>query len=279
MAFDGLKNKGGIMKKIISAVGLLVLAMALAAQETYIQPTGIRPSSASGTWFKSGDVVKISVDVYVAGATQKMVAFAETDPALGPPPPSVVAGDLAPGEHTVMVFMFTVPERIPSTLTIKIKVNGQVMVENMKFKFGHSNSTKYLKRDENASVILNTIYPVPQPVPGGGNKPDLVIKMQKILTYKGMVPVLKTVFVVHNLGNAAAQHIDLRYECFINGQWMPGGWQLERIQTVIAGSGMVVKNTEKCKCLSAATKWRLVVDPGKEIQELNEDNNTYEISF
>ena len=265
------------MKKILYSLGLLGLAMTLAAQETYIQPMDVRPYADAK--YRSGQQVKIYVHLAVTGVSQKVVAFAETDPALGPPPPSVVLGDLAPGYHDVMFFMFTVTERIPSTLTIKIKVNGQVMIDNLKFKFEALYGKKYLKRDENASVILNTIYPVPQPVPGGGNKPDLVIKMQKILTYKGMVPVLKTVFVVHNLGNAAAQHIDLRYECFINGQWMPGGWQLERIQTVIAGSGMVVKNTDKCKCLSAATKWRLVVDPGKEIQELNEDNNTYEISF
>lgn len=265
------------MKRIISAVGLLVLAMAMAAQETYIQPTSVQPYTERR--FRSGQMVKIDVSLYVAGATQKMVAFAEIDPAMGPPPPSVVVGDLAPGEHTVTVFMFTVPNPIPSSLTIKIRVNGQVMVENLKFKLVADAGTKYLQRDESAYLVLNTIYPAPQPVAGGSNKPDLVVKMQKILRMKGMAPEIKNVFVIHNLGNAAAQHVDVRYECFINGQWMPGGWQLERIQTVNAGGGMVVKNTNRCKCLSAATKWRLVVDPGNEIQELNEDNNTYEISL
>ena len=265
------------MKKILYSLGLLGLAMTLAAQETYIQPMDVRPYADAK--YRSGQQVKIYVHLAVTGVSQKVVAFAETDPALGPPPPSVVLGDLAPGYHDVMVFMFTVPERIPSTLTIKIKVNGQVMIDNLKFKFEALYGKKYLKRDETSSTILNTIYPTPQPVPGGSNKPDLVIKMQKIVRIKGLVPEFKNVFVIHNLGNAAAQHVDVRYECFINGQWMPGGWQLERIPSIIAGSGMVVKNTDKCKCLSAATKWRLVVDPGNEIPELNEDNNSYEIKL
>lgn len=262
------------MKKILYSLGLTGLAMTLAAQETYIQPMHVSPYGDA--IYRSGQQVKIYVQLNVVGTSQNVVAFAETDPSLGPPPPSVALGDLAPGGHNVMVFMFTVPERIPSSLVIKIRVNGQVMVDNMKFRLERA---KFLKRDETSSAILNTIYPVPQPVPGGSNKPDLVIKMQKIVRIKGMVPNIKTAFVVHNLGNAAAQHVDVRYECFINGQWMPGGWQLERIPSIIAGSGMVIKNTDKCKCLSDATQWRLVVDPGNEIPELNEDNNSYEIKL
>jgi len=194
--------------------------------------------------------------------------------------PVLVLGVKPPGIHNLTLAIFNVPARIPYELFVDITINGKLMIGNLKFKFVDAGSgNKYLALDEEATVLRNDIYPAPEPAAGTG-KPDLLISMgHTFRMVHGSLQELEKIFTLENMGNAGANHVNIRFECFVNGIWVPGNIQPERIIFLPAGASQLIKNTKKFYCTSAATKWRLVADPDNEIRELDENNNNSEIDL
>lgn len=264
------------MRRISAIVILLAASAATRVAFAQASVTGERvefdpPRSAAG------GTMKVNVVFTVAHAPASVTPVFRIMGVPAPPPPSIAAPPWPVGTHTAEAGVYRVPISPPERVCFNILTGTTLLIRNVCLRrVADSRSGLALEKDPEHPGWGLTIHfsrpALPVAVPPS-ERPDL-----RILAPAPLLPgATQVTLSIENIGRSAANTVRIDRECLIDGSWARSG-RLEPIPLLEAARSLVL-HEELPDCPWRTTRFRFKADPGNEIAELNEDNNTVEVPY
>ena len=243
----------------------LMVPLAAAAQQLTFRSVHFSPLPA-----RAGVSIKITVSVHIEGGAMTPTAVVEQVPSRpGPPPPVIVLATVPPGDHMLDVYRYAVPTPTPERACFNISLPGG-QLRDVCFKRIKGPDGRWWMDVDTPGYWVD-IAPTPAvagPAPSG--KPDLVLT--------GNI-MRDTTLSLRNAGKVPANNISVRKACLYQDEWISVGGDRE-VRVLGIGEVTTLKLGKLGEALGAcppgSTRVRITADPGNQIAEVDENNNSVE---